>query len=162
MKAFGCCSVCKYPGKLRDSNVYNKTQQMHPMDVYGDTRLCLHVFMIPGSMAFQMAGADICTFQNNCYIQGRCACLLRSGQIQQATVWGWSSMRGGGAAQAQLKAGTEPKLRAAVPALTDAQVAAMRRCPMRSFDPAITQEPHIYRLTEARPTTATMLRRQLQ
>ncbi len=51
--------------------------------------------------------------------------------------------------QAQLKKGTTQKLRAAVPGLTDAQVEVMERCPMRSYDPAIAREPHIYRTTEA-------------
>jgi len=51
--------------------------------------------------------------------------------------------------QAQLKPSTEEALRRVVPALSDDNIAAMRRCPMRSFDPNIVQEPHIYRLTEA-------------
>jgi cyanate lyase len=51
--------------------------------------------------------------------------------------------------QAQLKAGTADALRAAVPGLTDDHLDAMKRCPMRSYDPAIVQEPHIYRTTEA-------------
>jgi hypothetical protein len=41
-------------------------------------------------------------------------------------------------------------LREAVPALTDAQLAAMQRCPMRSYDPSIVQEPHVYRTQEVR------------
>jgi cyanate lyase len=51
--------------------------------------------------------------------------------------------------QAQLKEATIDKLRKAVPALTDDMVQHMKRCPMRSWDPAIKQEPHIYRTTEA-------------
>ena len=47
--------------------------------------------------------------------------------------------------QAQLKEGTVDKLRQAVPGLTDEHVSIMKRCPMRSFDPMIKQEPHIYR-----------------
>lgn len=41
-KSFGCASVCKSPVKILDSNVYNKTQQMHPMSVYCNTRLAIH------------------------------------------------------------------------------------------------------------------------
>lgn len=51
--------------------------------------------------------------------------------------------------QAQLKEGAVPLLKKAVPALTDEQLAAMRKCPMRSYDPTIVQEPHIYRTQEA-------------
>lgn len=47
--------------------------------------------------------------------------------------------------QAQLKAGREEALRKACPALTDELVAAMKRSPMRGYDPAILKEPHIYR-----------------
>jgi hypothetical protein len=36
-------------------------------------------------------------------------------------------------------------LRKACPALTDELVAAMKRAPMRGFDPSILKEPHIYR-----------------
>jgi cyanate lyase len=51
-------------------------------------------------------------------------------------------------AQAQLKPGTEKKLVNLVPGLTEDLLQEMRKCPMRSFDPAVIQEPHIYRLTE--------------
>ncbi|DBA95736.1 TPA: hypothetical protein ACH3X3_013571 [Trebouxia sp. C0006] len=47
--------------------------------------------------------------------------------------------------QAQLKSGREEVLRKACPALTDELVAAMKRAPMRGFDPSILKEPHIYR-----------------
>ena len=47
--------------------------------------------------------------------------------------------------QAQLKESTVDKLRQAVPGLTDEHISIMKRCPMRSFDPMIKQEPHIYR-----------------
>ncbi len=50
--------------------------------------------------------------------------------------------------QAQLKKDTEAKLVKLVPGLTKELRAAMRQCPMRSYDPAILQEPHIYRMTE--------------
>ena len=33
------------------------------------------------------------------------------------------------------------KLRQAVPGLTDEHISIMKRCPMRSFDPMIKQEP---------------------
>lgn len=39
-----------------------------------------------------------------------------------------------------------------MPDISDDQLEAMKRCPMRSYDPAITQEPHIYRTTEVRPS----------
>lgn len=51
--------------------------------------------------------------------------------------------------QAQLSARTAPLLKKAVPDLSTAMIAFMQQPPMRSYDPAITQEPHIYRLTEA-------------
>jgi len=51
-------------------------------------------------------------------------------------------------AQAQLKPETEGKLKALVPGLTEDLLMEMRKCPMRSFDPAVLQEPHIYRMTE--------------
>jgi hypothetical protein len=54
------------------------------------------------------------------------------------------------ALQAQLKPGAVELLQKAVPALTDVQLAAMQRCPMRSYDPSIVQEPHVYRTQEAR------------
>ncbi len=50
--------------------------------------------------------------------------------------------------QAQLKPGTEAKLKTAVPGLTEELLAEMRQPPFRGFDPLILQEPHIYRMTE--------------
>jgi cyanate lyase len=50
--------------------------------------------------------------------------------------------------QAQLKKETEAKLVALVPGLTENLLVAMRECPRRSYDPAVLQEPHIYRMTE--------------
>ena len=56
--------------------------------------------------------------------------------------------------QAQLKEGTAEKLRAAVPALPDASLAAMKRAPLRQYDPLIVQDPLVYRLTEVRAARA--------
>lgn len=50
--------------------------------------------------------------------------------------------------QAQLKPQAEPKLIKLVPGLTEDLLKEMRKCPMRSYDPAIIQEPNIYRMTE--------------
>ncbi|RMH34225.1 MAG: cyanase [Nitrospirae bacterium] len=50
--------------------------------------------------------------------------------------------------QAQLKPETEKKLVQLVPGLTEDLLKAMRACPVRSYDPAILQEPHVYRMTE--------------
>ncbi len=50
--------------------------------------------------------------------------------------------------QAQLKPGAESEMKKLVPGLTDELIAEMRKCPMRSFDPSIIQEPNIYRMTE--------------
>lgn len=50
--------------------------------------------------------------------------------------------------QAQLKKETEAKLAKAVPGLTEDLLREMRKCPMRSYDPSIIQEPNIYRMTE--------------
>mmetsp|Transcript_17584 Transcript_17584/g.24162 ORF Transcript_17584/g.24162 Transcript_17584/m.24162 type:complete len:204 (-) Transcript_17584:1426-2037(-) len=50
--------------------------------------------------------------------------------------------------QAQLKPATAVKLKAAVPQIADADIQNMMKIPMRSFDPAIIQEPFIYRLVE--------------
>lgn len=47
--------------------------------------------------------------------------------------------------QAQLKSGREELVRKACPALTDELIAAMKRAPMRGYDPSILKEPHIYR-----------------
>lgn len=52
-------------------------------------------------------------------------------------------------AQAQLRPEGVSRLREAVPDLEDEQVELMQRVPQRSFDPTITQEPHVYRLHEA-------------
>ena len=49
--------------------------------------------------------------------------------------------------QAQLKSVREDVLCKACPALTDELIAAMKRSPMRGFDPSILKEPHIYRCT---------------
>ncbi|KAF3328079.1 cyanate hydratase [Carex littledalei] len=51
--------------------------------------------------------------------------------------------------QAQLKPDTAPKLRKAIPALSDELVELMMAPPFRSFHPDIIQEPAIYRLNEA-------------
>ncbi|XP_042513843.1 cyanate hydratase-like isoform X1 [Macadamia integrifolia] len=51
--------------------------------------------------------------------------------------------------QAQLKPSTAPKLRASLPDLTDDLIQEMMTPPMRSYDPAIVNEPAIYRLNEA-------------
>ncbi|MQM04373.1 hypothetical protein Taro_037172 [Colocasia esculenta] len=51
--------------------------------------------------------------------------------------------------QAQLKPGTAPALRAALPELSDEMVGEMMRPPMRSYDPNLIQEPAVYRLHEA-------------
>ena len=50
--------------------------------------------------------------------------------------------------QAQLKKGTEEKLVKLVPGLSQEVLAEMRKPPVRSYDPAILQEPHVYRMTE--------------
>lgn len=47
--------------------------------------------------------------------------------------------------QAQLKPDTVPKLREALPALTDELIAAMVSPPWRSYDPNLIQEPTVYR-----------------
>lgn len=51
--------------------------------------------------------------------------------------------------QGRLTEETTPQLRALVPALNDKHVALMQCCPMRSFDEAILQDPHVYRTHEA-------------
>ena len=51
-------------------------------------------------------------------------------------------------AQAQLKEATAPKLKAAVPAIDDEMLTAMKKSPMRTYDPQIAQDPLVYRLTE--------------
>lgn len=50
--------------------------------------------------------------------------------------------------QAQLKSETESKLKSLVPGLTEDVLKEMRKPPVRSYDPAILQEPHVYRMTE--------------
>lgn len=49
-------------------------------------------------------------------------------------------------AQAQLKPDSAPKLKAAVPDLSDADVEEMKKEPMRSFDSVIIQEPREFSL----------------
>ncbi len=51
-------------------------------------------------------------------------------------------------AQAELKEDAVSKLAKLVPGLNKELLAEMNKCPMRSYDPAIIQEPHIYRMTE--------------
>ncbi|CAH8261552.1 unnamed protein product [Arabidopsis lyrata] len=51
--------------------------------------------------------------------------------------------------QAQLKPDTVPKLKEALPALTDELIGDMMSPPWRSYDPNLIQEPTIYRLNEA-------------
>lgn len=50
--------------------------------------------------------------------------------------------------QAQLRPATAEVLKKVVPGISEADLALMQLCPMRSFDPAIIQEPLIYRLVE--------------
>ncbi len=50
--------------------------------------------------------------------------------------------------QAQLKKETEGKLTSLVPGLGEELLKEMRKPPVRSFDPTILQEPHVYRMTE--------------
>lgn len=47
--------------------------------------------------------------------------------------------------QAQLKPDTVPKLREALPSLTDDLIDAMKSPPWRSYDPNLIQEPTVYR-----------------
>jgi len=51
-------------------------------------------------------------------------------------------------AQAQLKPESEAKLVQLVPGLSEDLLEEMRKCPIRSYDPTIIQEPNIYRMTE--------------
>ena len=51
--------------------------------------------------------------------------------------------------QAQLKAPTALKLKAALPSLSDDDLLAMQGCPMRGFDDQILKEPNVYRTYEA-------------
>jgi cyanate lyase len=50
--------------------------------------------------------------------------------------------------QAQLKKETAAKLAKLVPGLTEDLLQEMEKCPVRSYDPRILQEPHVYRMTE--------------
>lgn len=50
--------------------------------------------------------------------------------------------------QAQLRKDTEKKLVKLVPGINKKALKEMRKCPMRSYDPDIIQEPTVYRLTE--------------
>lgn len=50
--------------------------------------------------------------------------------------------------QAQLKKETEAKLTKLVPGLSEDLLKEMRTPPVRSYDPSILQEPHVYRMTE--------------
>ncbi|KAE9617623.1 hypothetical protein Lal_00043280 [Lupinus albus] len=51
--------------------------------------------------------------------------------------------------QAQLKPQTAPKLRAALPDLTEEFLIEMLKPPLRSYDPNLIQDPTVYRLNEA-------------
>ncbi|GFP83395.1 cyanate hydratase [Phtheirospermum japonicum] len=51
--------------------------------------------------------------------------------------------------QAQLKPGTAPLLREALPGLTDGLIHEMMQPPLRSYDPNLIQDPTVYRLNEA-------------
>lgn len=51
-------------------------------------------------------------------------------------------------AQAQLKKEVEKKLVKLVPGLKEDLLKHMRKCPMRSYDPKLIQEPNVYRMTE--------------
>eukprot|EP00871_Galdieria_phlegrea_P000766 jgi/Galph1/1690/GphlegSOOS_G367.1 len=51
--------------------------------------------------------------------------------------------------QAQLKPDTAPKLKRAVPGITDEDLMALQKFPMRSFQPSIVQDPTVYRFYEA-------------
>lgn len=51
--------------------------------------------------------------------------------------------------QAQLKPGRVAALRKAVPALSDTDLEHMQRCPYRSFNETVREEPLVYRLEEA-------------
>jgi cyanate lyase len=50
--------------------------------------------------------------------------------------------------QAQLKPATASKLSQVLPSITPDLLKEMQRPPVRSYDPAIIQEPHVYRMTE--------------
>jgi cyanate lyase len=50
--------------------------------------------------------------------------------------------------QAQLKPATASKLSQVLPGITPDLLAEMQKPPVRSYDPTILQEPHVYRMTE--------------
>lgn len=50
--------------------------------------------------------------------------------------------------QAQLQPEQAKKLTKLVPGITKAMLQEMARCPMRSYDPNLIQEPNVYRMTE--------------
>ena len=51
-------------------------------------------------------------------------------------------------AQAQLTPDKADKLAQLVPGLTKDLLKEMQKCPMRSYDPNLMQEPNVYRMTE--------------
>ena len=51
-------------------------------------------------------------------------------------------------AQAQLHPDMAGKLSELVPAMTKDMIKEMQKCPMRSYDPNLIQEPNVYRMTE--------------
>mmetsp|Transcript_16981 Transcript_16981/g.20867 ORF Transcript_16981/g.20867 Transcript_16981/m.20867 type:complete len:175 (+) Transcript_16981:46-570(+) len=51
--------------------------------------------------------------------------------------------------QAQLKPSAAAKIKEFVPGISDEDLKAIQKPPMRSFDPAILQEPNVYRTYEA-------------
>lgn len=50
--------------------------------------------------------------------------------------------------QAQLKPATAGKLAQLLPGISPELLKEMQKPPLRSYDPAIIQEPHVYRMTE--------------
>ena len=51
-------------------------------------------------------------------------------------------------AQAQLPADMADQLAELVPGMTKELLKEMQKCPMRSYDPTLIQEPNVYRMTE--------------
>ena len=51
-------------------------------------------------------------------------------------------------AQAQLPKALAPRLKKLVPGLTAELLKEMQKCPLRSYDPTLIQEPNVYRMTE--------------
>ena len=51
--------------------------------------------------------------------------------------------------QAQLKPDTLPKLKKAVPGISEADLETLQKAPFRGWDPEILKEPHVYRTYEA-------------